>query len=255
MILTNKPIVRRDQPDLVYKNEAGKFTRGDRPTSSTATGAGSRCWSASRVGREERGRRQLPARARTSRSTSSTPSSTSARPTSSRRRGARAPSRSRRTWPAAAPTSSLGGNPEAMAKEALAEEKAKLAATADAAKPAAGEEAGDGEPYRGSVEPAFDEDKAAEELPRSSRRSARPSARRCSKRAASRSSAPSATSRGASTTSCAVAPVARATPARRGSTCRCRTTCCASSALEQDDRPLMERLGLEEDVPIESPDG
>ena len=42
--------------------------------------------------------------------------------------------------------------------------------------------------------------------------------------AASTSSAPSATSRGASTTSCVVAPAARATRASPGSTCRCRTS-------------------------------
>jgi len=46
----------------------------------------------------------------------------------------------------------LGGNPEAMAKEALSEEKAKRAET-----PAEAETEGDG-PYRGSSEPAFDED-------------------------------------------------------------------------------------------------
>ena len=42
--------------------------------------------------------------------------------------------------------------------------------------------------------------------------------------AACTSSAPSATRRAASTTSCAAAPAARATRARRASTCRCRTT-------------------------------
>jgi hypothetical protein len=46
-----------------------------------------------------------------SRTRCSTPSSTSARPTSSRRRAARARSRSRPTWPAAAPTSSSAATP------------------------------------------------------------------------------------------------------------------------------------------------
>ena len=41
---------------------------------------------------------------------------------------------------------------------------------------------------------------------------------------------PSATNRAASTTSFADAPAARATPAARGSSSPCRTTCCASSA-------------------------
>ncbi len=53
---------------------------------------------------------------------------------------------------------------------------------------------------------------------------ARASATRCSRPAACTSSAPSATSRAASTTSCAAAPAARATPARRASTSRSRTT-------------------------------
>ena len=47
--------------------------------------------------------------------------------------------------------------------------------------------------------------------------------RRSSRRAACTSSAPSATRRAASTTSCAAAPAARATRARRASTCPSRT--------------------------------
>ena len=58
----------------------------------------------------------------------------------------------------------------------------------------------------------------------------RPSASRCSRPAACTSSAPSATSRGASTTSCAAVRDARAIPARRDFSSRSRTTCCASSA-------------------------
>ncbi len=60
--------------------------------------------------------------------------------------------------------------------------------------------------------------------PRSTRRP-----RRSSRPAASTSSAPSATSRAASTTSSAGAPAARATPARAASTCRSPTTSCACS--------------------------
>ncbi len=64
----------------------------------------------------------------------------------------------------------LGGNAEAMAKDKLSEEKAKVAETAAEAKPAEvaeGADAGDGAgagPYRGSTEPAFDEDKRYAEL-------------------------------------------------------------------------------------------
>ena len=57
-----------------------------------------------------------------------------------------------------------------------------------------------------------------------SRPSATPRSRRCWPPAACTSSAPSATSRAASTTSCAAAPAARAIPAARGSTCRWKTT-------------------------------
>ena len=58
----------------------------------------------------------------------------------------------------------------------------------------------------------------------------RVSARRWWPRAGSTSSAPSATRAAASTTSCAAAPAARATPAPHASSCRWKTTSCASSA-------------------------
>ena len=61
-------------------------------------------------------------------------------------------------------------------------------------------------------------------LQRTSSSSATPSTTRSSRSAACTSSAPSGTRRGASTTSCAAAPAARATPARRASTCRSKTT-------------------------------
>jgi preprotein translocase subunit SecA len=57
----------------------------------------------------------------------------------------------------------LGGNPEAMAKDALAEEKAKLAENPDGAQQVEGGAEGT-EPYRGSSQPAFDEEKRLEEL-------------------------------------------------------------------------------------------
>jgi preprotein translocase subunit SecA len=57
----------------------------------------------------------------------------------------------------------LGGNPEMMAKEELAEEKAQLAAQAEAAQPTEAEVGGDG-PYRGAHEPAFDEEARTAEL-------------------------------------------------------------------------------------------
>ena len=57
----------------------------------------------------------------------------------------------------------------------------------------------------------------------------RRTARRSWRRAGSSSAAPSATSRAGSTTSSAAAPAARATPASRASTCPPRTTWCACS--------------------------
>jgi preprotein translocase subunit SecA len=60
----------------------------------------------------------------------------------------------------------LGGNAEAMAKDALLEEKEKLASEASAAQQAEGSdgEAGEGSPYRGSSVPDFDEEKRLAEL-------------------------------------------------------------------------------------------
>jgi preprotein translocase subunit SecA len=103
VIPTNKPMIREDLPDLVYKNE-GQVRGGHRrhrgvPRPRPA-GAGRH-----RLGREERGHRATCCVRRACRSTSSTPSSTRRRPASSPRPAARAPSPSPPTWPAAAPTS------------------------------------------------------------------------------------------------------------------------------------------------------
>ena len=56
----------------------------------------------------------------------------------------------------------LGGNPEAMAKDALEEEKAKLAEEAATSKSNESDETGG--PYRGSSQPEFDEEKRRKEL-------------------------------------------------------------------------------------------
>jgi preprotein translocase subunit SecA len=56
----------------------------------------------------------------------------------------------------------LGGNPEAMAKDRVAEEKSKIAEQAAEAQPVEGAE-GEG-PYRGATEPAFDEEARLKEL-------------------------------------------------------------------------------------------
>ena len=120
----------------------------------------------------------------------------------------------------------LGGNPEAMAKDALAEEKAKLAETVEASQEAEGSA-----PYRGSSEPEFDEDKRLAELiaefkkqceaeRAGSARGRRPQDRRHRAPRVAPHRQPAARSRRSPGRS----------GQRRGSTCRCRTTCSASSA-------------------------
>ena len=118
-------------------------------------------------------------------------------PGSSRRPAARAPSRSRPTWRAAAPTSCSAATPRCW-------RRANAAGTRRIPSTPCGS--------------------------RASNRSAVPSAARWSTPAASTSSAPSATRAGASTTSSAAARAVRAMPAPASSSCRWRTTCSASSS-------------------------
>ena len=101
---------RMDQPDLVYKTERRSSTAvvddiAERHEKGQPV----------LVGTRQRGEVRAPvdpaAEAQGIRTRSSTPSSTSARRTSSPRRAARAPSPSRRTWPAAAPTSCSAATP------------------------------------------------------------------------------------------------------------------------------------------------
>ena len=85
---------------------------------------------------------------------------------------------------------------------------------------------------------------------RASRPSATPRSRRCWRRAGCTSSAPSATSRGASTTSCAAAPAARAIPGSSRFFLSLEDDLMRIFGAERITG-LMERLGMEEDVPIE----
>ena len=135
-----------------------------------------------------------------SRTRSSTPSSTSARRRSSRRPAARAPSPSRPTWPAAAPTSCSAATPSSSRSPRSSSRGSTRS-----------------RPRRSTRPPG----RAPSRTPR---RPCPASTTRSSSSAASTCSAPSGTSRAGSTTSCAVAPAGRATPARAGSTSRCRTT-------------------------------
>jgi preprotein translocase subunit SecA len=165
VIPTNKPLVRKDQPDLVYKNEKGKLKavinditdcheRGQPVLVGTVSvekseviakmlrerGIPHNVLNAKQHGREAGIVAQAGRKGAITISTNMAGRGTDIL---------------------------LGGNPEAMAKEAVEEEKAKLAETVEEAAqvPAAevpeGGEGGD--PYRGSTVPAFDEEKAQKE--------------------------------------------------------------------------------------------
>ena len=84
---TNKPMIREDHQDVVYKTEREKFTAVV-PSSSSATRRASRSSSGRRASRRATPSRSS-SRRRRSRTRSSTPSTTSARRSSSRRPGAK----------------------------------------------------------------------------------------------------------------------------------------------------------------------
>ncbi len=161
-IPTNKPIMRNDQPDLVYKNEVGKFravvtdiencqVRGQPVLVGTVSVEKSEVVAnllkqkgiPFNVLNAKQHQREASVVAQAGRKNAVTIATNMAG------RGT---------------DILLGGNPEAMAKDALEEEKTKLAETAAAAQPATGEASDGPEPFRGSVEPAFDEVKRLVEL-------------------------------------------------------------------------------------------
>ncbi|MBK7539195.1 MAG: preprotein translocase subunit SecA [Myxococcales bacterium] len=167
VIPTNKPIRRKDLPDLVYKEEAGKFRavitdiedchkRGQPVLVGTVSVEKSEVVAnllkakglAFNVLNAKQHLREASIVAQAGRKGAITISTNMAG------RGT---------------DILLGGNPEAMAKEALTEEKSKLAeSAAQAEQPADGGPASeDGEeasPYRGSSVPAFDEEARLAEL-------------------------------------------------------------------------------------------
>jgi preprotein translocase subunit SecA len=162
VIPTNKPMIRNDQPDLVYKNEAGKFRavvadvedcykRGQPVLVGTVSVEKSEVVATLLKAKNlpfsvlnaKQHQREASIVAQAGRKNAITIATNMAG------RGT---------------DILLGGNPEAMAKDALAEEKAKLAETADASQPV-GPQTGDAaEPYRGSTEIKFDEDARYAEL-------------------------------------------------------------------------------------------
>jgi preprotein translocase subunit SecA len=162
VIPTNKPIVRKDMPDLVYKNEAGKFRavasdiedchkRGQPVLVGTVSVEKSEV--VANILREKK----LPFNVLNAKHHQREASIVA----QAGRKGAITIA----TNMAGRGTDILlGGNPEAMAKDALAEEKAKIAEQPQQAQAAQGEASEGPEPYRGSTEPAFDENKRYEEL-------------------------------------------------------------------------------------------
>jgi preprotein translocase subunit SecA len=162
VIPTNKPLVRKDLPDLVYKNEKGKFKavfadiedcykRGQPVLVGTISVEKSEVLAALlrsknipfNVLNAKQHMREAGVVAQAGRKGSVTISTNMAG------RGT---------------DILLGGNPEVMAKEALLEEKGHVAPTPEQSQPATGEEGEGTEPYRGSVAISFDEDARYKEL-------------------------------------------------------------------------------------------
>jgi preprotein translocase subunit SecA len=158
VIPTNKPISRKDHPDLVYKEESGKFRavvadiedchkRGQPVLVGTVS-----------VEKSEVVSNLLKAKGLTFNVLNA---KQHLREASIIAQAGRKGAITIATNMAGRGTDILlGGNPEAMAKDALAEDKAKLSESAEEAQPVA-----DGEgPYRGSSEPSFDEEARLNEL-------------------------------------------------------------------------------------------
>ncbi|HLL22183.1 MAG TPA: SEC-C metal-binding domain-containing protein, partial [Kofleriaceae bacterium] len=163
-IPTNRPLVRKDFPDLVYKNEAGKFRAViddivDCHKRGQPVLVGTVSVEKSEVVAHLLKEMQIPFEVLNAKQ---------------HQREAIVVAQAGRKGAVTISTNMagrgtdilLGGNPEALAKQALLEEKGHVAPTPDAAQLASGEE-GDGEapdPYRGAHEIKFDEDERYQEL-------------------------------------------------------------------------------------------
>jgi preprotein translocase subunit SecA len=170
VIPTNKPMIRIDQPDLVYKNEAGKFRAvvtdvEDCHKRGQPVLVGTVSVEKSEVVANLLRAKGLPFNVLNAKHHQREASIVA----QAGRKGAITIA----TNMAGRGTDILlGGNPEAMAKDALTEERAKLAETAQSAQPVSpqpdGQPDGDGaaaaEPYRGSTEIKLDEEARYAEL-------------------------------------------------------------------------------------------
>ena len=194
-IPTNKPMIRKDQSDLVYKNEQAKFAQvvediADAPRDRPAR--------ARRHG-ERREERVPVAPAREEGHQARGPQREEPRARGRDRRPRRAPRRRHRRHQ---------HGRSRHRHHARRQRRVPRRAGDEGEGPRPGRDARGVRGRVGCRLPGA----CATTSPKRRRRSSRP--------AASTSSAPSATSRAASTTSCAVAPAVRATPARAASTCR-----------------------------------
>jgi preprotein translocase subunit SecA len=160
VIPTNKPMIRKDQPDLVYKNEAGKFRAvvtdvEDCYKRGQPVLVGTVSVEKSEVVANLLKSKGLPFNVLNAKQ---------------HQREASVVAQAGRKGAITIATNMagrgtdilLGGNPEAMAKDALTEEKAKVAASAADSQPA--ETAEGGEPFRGSTEVKLDDEKRLAEL-------------------------------------------------------------------------------------------
>ena len=207
--------IRKDNPDVVYKTERGKFNAVIDAASRHATKRASRCWSV---------------RSR-SRSPSSCPSSCKAQGIKhdraerqaprargrNRRAGrqVRAPSPSPPTWPAAVPISCSAATPSTLAQDDLQARPHQLAESkvqsAEADRLTARRDRSEeihARPRPGILLYAELDERQATRRRSTQRR------KRCARPAACISSARSAMNPAVSTTSCAAVPAVRATPAR-----------------------------------------
>ncbi len=160
VIPTNKPITRKDFSDLVYKNEAGKFRAvaqdiEDCYKRGQPVLVGTVSVEKSEVVANFLKQKNLPFNVLNAKHHQ--------REASIVAQAGRKSAITIATNMAGRGTDILlGGNPEAMAKDALEEEKAKLVEEASKAKPNESDETNG--PYRGSSQPDFDEAKRLKEL-------------------------------------------------------------------------------------------
>ncbi|HEY0985672.1 MAG TPA: preprotein translocase subunit SecA, partial [Kofleriaceae bacterium] len=162
VIPTNKPMIRKDHPDLVYKNEAGKFRAvvadvEDCHKRGQPVLVGTVSVEKSEVVANLLKAKGLPFNVLNAKQHQ--------REASIVAQAGRKGTITIATNMAGRGTDIiLGGNFEGLAKDALAEDKARLAPTVEGSQPVQPETGDASEPYRGSTEPAFDEDKRYKEL-------------------------------------------------------------------------------------------